>query len=193
MAFTQSLTSDADLEILGTVSEWRSPHLTLLMQAVTWLGSGAAEIPFAIGVAGVLLWRGGKAQAAGYSGWVLGGWAAYGLLKVSFRRMRPSLVEHLSEGGWYSFPSGHAMLAPIVYVLAVHLLWPSPEPSGVRALLLTLAWVLALLIAVSRVYLGVHYPSDAVAGLLAGTSWLGLSLVTLSRREPRVALPEQAR
>jgi len=183
VAFTQGLTSDVDLEMLGTVAEWRSSCLTLLMQAVSWLGSGAAEAPFAIGVAGLLVWRGRKAQAAGYSGWTLVGWAAYGLLKVSFHRTRPSLVEHLSDGGWYSFPSGHAMMAPIVYVLAVLVLWPTPTRSGVRAPVLTLAWALALLIAVSRVYLGVHYPSDVAAGLLAGTSWLGLSMVTMSRLE----------
>ncbi len=189
VAFTRSLTSDADLEMLGTVSEWRSPCLTLLMQGVSLLGAGAAEAPFAIGVAGVLIGRGRKAQAAGYSVSTLVGWAAYGLLKVSFHRTRPSLVEHLSDGGWYSFPSGHAMMAPIVYVLAVHLLWPSSQTSGIRAPVLTLAWVLAFLIAGSRVYLGVHYPSDVAAGLLAGASWLGLSMLTMSRLELRGAPP----
>jgi len=187
LAFTQSLSRDTDLEILGTVSEWRSPCLTLLMQGVSLLGSGAAEAPFAFGVAGVLIWRGRKAPAAGYVLSVLVGWAAYGLLKVSFHRTRPSLVEHLSDGGWYSFPSGHAMMAPIVYVLAVHLLWPSPAHSQIRApAALTLAWVVAFFIAGSRVYLGVHYPSDVAAGLLAGTCWLGLSLVAMSRLERRV-------
>ena len=186
LAFTQSLSRDTDLEILGTVSEWRSPCLTLLMQGVSSLGSGAAEAPFAFGVAGVLIWRGRKAPAAGYVLSVLVGWAAYGLLKVSFHRTRPSLVEHLSDGGWYSFPSGHAMMAPIVYVLAVYLLWPSPPPSEARAPALTLAWVVAFFIAGSRVYLGVHYPSDVAAGLLAGTCWLGLSLVAMSRLERRV-------
>jgi len=186
VALTQSLTRDADLEVLGTVSEWRSPCLTLLMQGVSLLGSGAAEAPFAFGVAGVLTWRGRKAHAAGYALSVLFGWAAYGLLKVSFHRTRPSLVEHLSDGGWYSFPSGHAMMAPIVYVLAVHLLWPSPAPSEARAPGLILAWVVAFFIAGSRVYLGVHYPSDVAAGLLAGTSSVALSMVAMSRLGRRV-------
>ena len=183
VAFTLSLSLDADLEILGTVSEWRSPCLTLLMQGVSLLGSGVVQAPFAVGVVGVLIGRGRKAQAVGYTGWALVGWAVYGLLKVAIHRTRPSLVERLGDGGWYSFPSGHAMMAPILYVLAVHLLWPTSEASAIRKHALTVAWVIAFFIAASRVYLGVHYPTDVAAGLLAGTSWLGLSVVAMSRRE----------
>jgi undecaprenyl-diphosphatase len=68
----------------------------------------------------------------------------------------------------------------------VHLLWPTSDTSGVRRHALTVAWVIAFVIAASRVYLGVHYPTDVAAGLLAGTSWLGLSVVAMSRREPRL-------
>ena len=186
VTFTLGLTLDADLETLGTVSEWRSPCLTLLMQGVSLLGSGVVQAPFAAGAVGVLIWRGRKTQVAGYMAWLLVGWAVYGLLKVAVHRTRPSLVERLSDGGWYSFPSGHAMMAPILYVLAVHLLWPTSDTSGVRRHALTVAWVIAFVIAASRVYLGVHYPTDVAAGLLAGTSWLGLSVVAMSRREPRL-------
>src|SRR6185295_15450408 len=100
VTFTLGLTLDADLETLGTVSEWRSPCLTLLMQGVSLLGSGVVQAPFAAGAVGVLIWRGRKTQAAGYMAWLLVGWAVYGLLKVAVHRTRPSLVERLSDGGW---------------------------------------------------------------------------------------------
>jgi undecaprenyl-diphosphatase len=171
---------DAGVRALAT---WRTPVLNNLMRSVSWLGSGSAEFPFAFAVTGTLAWRGRKRLAAEYFGWALGGWAVYALLKTLFHRARPHVVERLSGGGWYSFPSGHAMLGPIVFVFAAILL--AREFRAARSLhwWVPIAWFLSLMIAFSRVYLGVHYPSDVVGGLLAGSAWVGLALVMMSRSE----------
>lgn len=183
LVILQSLTSSLDSAALLAVTRWRTPALVRVMQAVSWLGSGAAEFPFAFGFVGFLTWRGRKRDAAEYFGWCLGGWMVYALLKTAIHRPRPHLVPYLSGSGWFSFPSGHAMLGPIIYVFAALLILPSIERRSHRILLLASAWGLSLLIAFSRVYLGVHYPTDVIAGLLAGTAWLGLSITMVRRRQ----------
>ncbi|MEO8201088.1 MAG: phosphatase PAP2 family protein [Gemmatimonadota bacterium] len=183
----QSLTSVLDSAVLTSVVQWRGPFLTRLMQAITWLGSGQAEFPFVFAFVGFLVWRNRRRDALEYFGWCLGGWVCYALLKTIIHRARPHLVERLSGGGWYSFPSGHAMLGPIIYVFAVMLILPSIERRSTRILLLGLSWLLVVLIAFSRVYLGVHYPTDVIGGLLAGFAWLGISLTAMRARQERVS------
>jgi undecaprenyl-diphosphatase len=105
---------------------------------------------------------------------VLSGWALYALAKLAFHRGRPRVIPRLMHGaGWYSFPSGHATLAPLVFGLGV-LIWAAPWPRRTRAALLAAAAALSVLIAYSRVYLGMHWPTDALGGLLLGTGWSAL-------------------
>jgi undecaprenyl-diphosphatase len=96
----------------------------------------------------------------------------YLLLKPIFQRERPRIIERLAEAGWYSYPSGHAMLAPVIYGFGLILLAQSVRDRRIRAALVTLALTLPPLIAISRVYLGVHYPSDVVAALFLGNAWM---------------------
>jgi undecaprenyl-diphosphatase len=189
LALAQGPTANEDTALLRQIVAWRSPWLTWVMQGASWLGSGGAEFPFAFAVAGYFAWHRDRRQAIGYLGWSLGGWAMYGLLKELFHRARPKVVTHLSGGGWYSFPSGHAMLGPIIYVFAAYLLLAKTDRPSTRWLIFLAAWALVLLIAISRVYLGVHYPSDVIGGLLAGSAWLGLSLVMMRRQAPTIGSP----
>jgi undecaprenyl-diphosphatase len=114
-----------------------------------------------------------RSEAAGYAAATLSGWALYGIAKWMFRRARPRVIPRLSDAGWFSFPSGHATMAPLVFGLGL-LIWSSPRPRGIRVTLLVLAGAASLLIAVSRVYLGVHWPSDVVGGLFLGTGWAAM-------------------
>ncbi len=93
------------------------------------------------------------------------------VLKALYDRPRPQLVRHMTITHTQSFPSGHAMTAAIVYLtLAVLVMQVTPRRSA-RLLLLTLAIMLTVLIGVSRVYLGVHYPTDVLAGWALGLVW----------------------
>lgn len=169
---------------IKSVARWRSPLLTNLMQKVSWLGTGGFELPFALLVAGFLWWRRRSGEGRRYFLWGLAGWALYAALKLVYQRPRPSVVERLGGAGWHSFPSGHAMLAPILFVAAAVLVFADPHLQRFRIPALAIAWLASFALAFSRVYLGVHYPSDVVAGLLAGSGCLALSLVFIRPYSP---------
>ncbi|MEP7325739.1 MAG: phosphatase PAP2 family protein [Gemmatimonadota bacterium] len=158
--------------------------MTGLMQRVTWLGTAWFELPFVLLVVAILWRRYRMGDGIRYFLWGLGGWAAYAVLKMVFHRSRPSGIPRLSGAGWHSFPSGHAMLAPILFVFAASLLTAEPGLRRFRVPALVLAWLVSFLLAFSRVYLGVHYPSDVVAGLVAGSAWLALSLAFTGSDRP---------
>lgn len=100
------------------------------------------------------------------------------LLKQAFARARPDLVAHATEVYTHSFPSGHAMLSAVVYLTLGALLARSRSEPAVKVYLLSVAVLLTLAVGVSRVYLGVHWPSDVLAGWAIGAAWaLGCWLV----------------
>lgn len=92
-------------------------------------------------------------------------------LKVGFSRPRPDLVAHVVEVHSMSFPSGHAMLSAVTYLTVGALLARSQTRTAERGYILGAAIVLTLLIGASRVYLGVHWPTDVLAGWCLGAAW----------------------
>ena len=98
-----------------------------------------------------------------------------GIFKNFFHRACPDL-HRLIEIGGYSFPSGHAMSAMAVYGLIAFLLWRHIPTRFGRSLLILLSVIMILMIGISRVYLGVHYPSDIIDGYFASGFWLAMSI-----------------
>ncbi|MCP3136248.1 phosphatase PAP2 family protein [Pyxidicoccus xibeiensis] len=124
----------------------------------------------------------------------LGGGLLNTLLKQLFSRPRPSVVPHLTEVMTQSFPSGHAMLSATVYLTLGALLAQLAERRRLKAYILGVALLLPGMVGMTRVYLGVHYPTDVLAGWVAGLAWALLTALVaraLHRRSP--ALRAEAR
>lgn len=92
-------------------------------------------------------------------------------LKSYYHRPRPELVPHLTDVYTSSFPSGHAMLSTVVFLTLGTLLGRFTTERYLRAYFLSIALGLCILVGVSRVYMGVHYPTDVLAGWVAGLVW----------------------
>lgn len=102
---------------------------------------------------------------------LLGGIALGAGLKLVFARPRPELVAHLADTCTASFPSGHAMLSAIAYLTLAGLLARVQPRASLRRYVLAVGIALTVLVGASRIYLGVHWPSDVVAGWCFGAAW----------------------
>jgi undecaprenyl-diphosphatase len=102
---------------------------------------------------------------------VAGGLLLSTLFKEAFDRPRPDLVPHGATVYTASFPSGHSMMAAVTY-LTLAVMYARVEPRrAVKIYLIAVATLIILFVGASRVYLGVHWPTDVVAGWLAGATW----------------------
>jgi undecaprenyl-diphosphatase len=182
LAVEAGWTQALDLRLMLAVGGLRSPGLTAVMQSLSAVGAGEIEIPIALLLSLRLAMIRRRAEAAGYAAATLSGWAMYGVAKWVFQRPRPRVISRLSGAGWYSFPSGHATMAPLVFGLGV-LIWSGPWSRGTRAALLLVAAACSLLIAFARVYLGVHWPTDVLGGLLLGAGWAAMWMWWWERAE----------
>jgi undecaprenyl-diphosphatase len=119
---------------------------------------------------------------------VFGGIALSDLLKLAFARPRPDFVAPAARVFTTSFPSGHATLSAITYLTIAALLAQSQSSSRIGRYFVIVAALLTILIGISRVYLGVHYPTDVLGGWCVGTAWaLGCwLLMTWLQRGERV-------
>jgi undecaprenyl-diphosphatase len=122
-------------------------------------------------VIGFLLLDGKKRMAFFTCGSIASGLLVSAILKGVFDRPRPDLVPHLTSVSTSSFPSGHSMMSALTYLTLGALLARSQERKRLKAYLILLAVTLTFLVGLSRVYLGVHWPTDVLAGWTAGASW----------------------
>jgi undecaprenyl-diphosphatase len=150
--------------------EW----LRYAMIDVTALGGATGLTLLTTIVVGFLAVTRRYATAAFVAGAVIGGSLFGTLLKGIFLRPRPEVVPHLVEVFDTSFPSGHAMNSAVVFLTLGALLARAHKSRGVRIYLLSVAMLLTLAVGFSRVYLGVHWPSDVVAGWCVGAGWATL-------------------
>ena len=122
----------------------------------------------------------------------LGGLLISTLLKHLIDRARPDLVPHLSHVYTSSFPSGHSMLSAVVYLTLGALLTRLASERRVKLYFLAAALLLTFLVGVSRVYMGVHYPTDVLAGWTAGLVWALLCWLVARHLQRRGAVEKDA-
>jgi undecaprenyl-diphosphatase len=101
----------------------------------------------------------------------VGGFVLAQALKLVFSRPRPDLVPHLAQVYSSSFPSGHSMFSAVVYLTLGALLSQLVQERTLKVYFLGVACFLTFVVGLSRVYLGVHYPTDVLAGWSAGLAW----------------------
>ncbi len=141
------------------------------MRDLTALGSTSVLAFIAVAALGYLLLAGYAPLAVLMLIAVVGGQILSSLLKLGIDRPRPELVSHLAEVYTLSFPSGHAMLSAVTYLTLGSLMARAMPSRGLKAYVMVVAVAATLLVGVSRVYLGVHWPSDVLAGWCAGSAW----------------------
>ena len=138
---------------------------------VTALGGVGILGMLTVSVAGFLILQGKRQAAVFVIAAVAGGLIISSLLKTGFDRPRPDLVPHGAYTYTASFPSGHSTMSAVTFLTLGALLARVQRRRRVKAYLIILALILTTLVGVSRVYLGVHWPTDVLAGWTLGTTW----------------------
>jgi undecaprenyl-diphosphatase len=161
--------SALDRAVVQAMGRARHPISNAVVQGITFFGSVAGA--GGISVASIFLARHRPRLAWQIVAGAVGGAAAELGFKRFFRRKRPTLLAHLENVGSTSFPSGHSMAAASLYLTLAFVASRSRRLRERRAALLTGAGALAASVGATRVYLGVHWPSDVLGGLTLGTAW----------------------
>ncbi len=138
---------------------------------VTGLGGTAVLTLFTLAVTGFFLLQRKWHLAIYVAAAVASGTIVSNLMKAGFDRPRPDLVAHGQHVYTASFPSGHSMISAIVFLTLGALLAGTLKKPAERTYVMVLAVLLAILVGLSRVYLGVHWPTDVLGGWAVGTGW----------------------
>jgi undecaprenyl-diphosphatase len=142
-----------------------------LARDVTAMGSASIVALITVAAAGFLALQRKRPLALYLLVAVTGGTVLSSLLKWGFARPRPDLVAHGQVVYTSSFPSGHSMISAVAFLTLGALLASGQTNRAMHAYLIGLAAFLTLIVGVSRIYLGVHWPSDVLAGWTAGAAW----------------------
>lgn len=183
-----------DARVSVAVQAWRSPSMTLLFHSATTLGNVAVMSAITAVTVLLLWWRGRSAEGL-LLGIVVGAGAAIStFVKHAAERPRPDAANAIIElPASYSFPSGHTMASMLYFgVLAYVAVRRTTWQPWVKALSVLGCVLAAVTIGVSRVYLGVHWPSDVLASWLLGGAWLAVALGVFESLQPAASGHEEA-
>jgi undecaprenyl-diphosphatase len=173
-----------DENVRNFIHFYASPALTSTMQTISNLGS-VAFLVFSGAIISIgLLWAKSRRGLALFLLTMAGASALNFLLKLAFRRARPSSFFGTALPDSFSFPSGHALLSLCFYSIVAY--WISTRCGNVfiQAAVWTGALLLIGAIGLSRIYLGVHYPSDVIAGYAVGIFWVILVVIIDQQSKP---------
>jgi undecaprenyl-diphosphatase len=161
-----------DAAVRDGVHSFASPGLTWFFRIVTEFGSEKFLVPFGAFVVWRLVLAGRRQAAILFAVAAAGGESLDYILKLLFRRTRPAVFFGLSAPHTYSFPSGHSMLSACFFGVLAALVTIRMASATRRVAVWAAAAMATLLIGLSRIYLGVHYPSDVLAGYAAAVIWV---------------------
>jgi len=159
-----------DTVISQSIYSLRTPELTSVMQFLSFLG-GEFILFASVVITVALLLKGCKREAGLFSFAILFGFFLNNIIKYLLKVPRPT-IDPLVIESFYSFPSGHAMSSFIFYGILAYLVFHFTRKKRISLIATLLSLTIIFLIGLSRVYLGVHYRSDVLAGFVAGFWWL---------------------
>jgi undecaprenyl-diphosphatase len=165
-----------DTALLLQIHQWANPALDRVMLGLTQLGNPGFILSVVIGSLGWLWWKQKRTEAQLFAIACLGALVLNVGLKLFFAKPRPTLWNYLIIETSFSFPSGHALGSMVIYGFLAYLL-ANQFPKFSR-LIYTAAVGLITAIGLSRLYLGVHWPTDVLAGYAVGFLWL-MTCITL--------------
>ena len=169
----------ADVQLSAWLHAHGSPLLTRAMFVATSFGSTVTVTGISVALGLYLLWKRRFYWFAAVASCVIGGVLLNNILKYAFHRQRPHFENPLLTLTSYSFPSGHTMMAAVLYgVIAAYLFAKTPDRRW-RVLIILSACLLIALVGFSRIYLGAHYLSDVLGAMAEGLAWLALCLTTV--------------
>jgi len=171
-----------DTALLSALHRSANPLLDRLMLSITWLGNPEFVVGTVVASLGWLLWRQKRLESGVLIIACLGALLLNQGMKLTFVRPRPTLWQPLIREISYSFPSGHALGASVLYGFLAYLL---ARRYPRRSYLIYASTIIIIgLIGLSRLYLGVHYPTDIIAGYIVGLLWLSICVALLRHFDP---------
>jgi undecaprenyl-diphosphatase len=184
----------ADAAVLRLVARLRTPWLNGVAMDLTALGSPILVALFTVALGAILLVKGDRRGATILVVTSFASALVTSVMKRLLERPRPEIVPRLVEVTGLSYPSGHSLASAAVYLTAAFVVARHVSLMRERVAGVVFTGVLILTIGASRVYLGVHYPSDVLGGILLGTAWALLMGVVVRRldRTARRSAPNEA-
>lgn len=169
-----------DLPIIAFIQGMEAPWLTTVFKTFTSIGSWYIVVPITLIVCFLLFFVfQHRQQAFLFAFSIVGTIALNELLKLFFKRERPEIYRIMDASG-FSFPSGHTMMAFSLYAMITYIAWRNIKIVRGQIALLAAAAFMAFMIAISRIYIGVHYPSDIVGGIAISTIWVTIVITAYS-------------
>lgn len=174
-------TTTTDTQILQAIRRLHTPLRDQIMVGITFLGQPSVLVVLSLSLGIWLLFKRRRSEATTLAIAAIGAAGLNYWLKELFARDRPALWDRVVDVRYYSFPSGHAMVSVVMYGLIGYLLAKTFPRWRVSIFILTVLLVVA--IGFSRLYLGVHWPTDIAAGYAAGLVWLIACIYSLDWRK----------
>lgn len=192
ITFNMNTIQHIDNRVTLSIISWRTPQLSSFFSAVTILANPTSVVTTVL-ILAIIAYV--LTKRFHLPLWIIltnsiGSLGLNPLVKNIIQRSRPDEELRLVQEASYSFPSGHAFASMVAFGCVILLLLLFLKPSAFRGVLIVLSFVTILLIGFSRIFLGVHYLSDVVAGFSLGLFWLFISLSIFIPKTPKIRVKE---